>query len=156
MSRWCVLWNPLGFIGGPLPDETVRAFLPGVTMPRCGESYREPSPGASASPPRSCPEARPLVDPDLQADNAHDTLSIVRRSRDGTRHTIAIPGLAGISPNIVTASHGRLLLESAIGSGGPSSLFWFDPATRATRFLIRTPPAIYGVAGAIPYRSRTC
>jgi hypothetical protein len=36
-----VLWNPLGFIGGPLPDETVRAFLPGVTMPRCGESYRK-------------------------------------------------------------------------------------------------------------------
>jgi hypothetical protein len=41
---------------------------------------------------------------------------------DGTRRTITVPGPAGISHQIITAYHGRLLLQSNIGPGGPSSL----------------------------------
>jgi hypothetical protein len=90
----------------------------------------------------------------LQADNAHDTLSIVRQLPDGSRHTVTIPGPAGISDSILTSRAGWLLLQSAIGLGGPSSLFWFNPATGSVRFIFRTPPGIYGVAGAIPYGYR--
>lgn len=87
----------------------------------------------------------------LQADDAHDTLSIVRQFRDGTRHTISVPGPAGVSDAIITTYHGRLLLQSNIGPGGPSSLFWFNPATRSIRFIFRAPPGTYGVAGTIAY-----
>jgi hypothetical protein len=89
----------------------------------------------------------------LQADNAHDTLSIVQQFRGGSRRTIRIPGPAGVSDCIVTARAGRLLLQSAIGPGGPSSLFWFSPPTHAVRFVFRTPAGTYGVAGVIPYGS---
>jgi hypothetical protein len=87
----------------------------------------------------------------LQADNEHDTLSIVRQSADGARRTIHVPGPAGVSDDMLTARNGQLLLESAIGPGGPSSLFWLNPATGKLRFLFRAPAGHYGVAGAIPY-----
>ncbi len=90
----------------------------------------------------------------LQADNAHDTLSIVRQFRDGARRTVTVPGPAGRSDFIVTAWAGRLLLWSGLGTGGPSSLFWFNPATRAIRFILRTPSDTSGVAGAIAYGYR--
>jgi hypothetical protein len=90
----------------------------------------------------------------LQADDAHDTLSIVRQDRDGSRHTITVPGPAGHSDMILTAFAGRLLLQSNIGTGGPVSLFWFDPATRTVRFIFRAPPETYGAADAIPYGYR--
>ena len=87
----------------------------------------------------------------LQADDAHDTLSIVRQYRGGARRTISVPGPAGVSNAIITAYHGRLLLQSNLGQGGPSSLFWFNPVTRSIRFIFRAPPGSYGVAGAIAY-----
>jgi hypothetical protein len=90
----------------------------------------------------------------LQADNTHDTLSVIRQARDGSDHLISIPGPAGNSDAILTTRAGRLLLQSAIGPGGPSSLFWYNPATRAIQYLFRTPPGLYGVAGAIPYAYR--
>ena len=87
----------------------------------------------------------------LQADIFPNVRSIVRLAPDGTRHTIRIPGPAGVSPQIVTARNGRLLLQSDVGTKEPrpSSLFWFNPATHAIQYLIRTPPGIYGVCGAI-------
>ena len=87
----------------------------------------------------------------LQADNARDTLSIVRQFADGTRRTITVPGPAGASDAIITAYHQRLLLESGIGPGGPSSLSWFSPVTRTDRIIFRAPAGTYGVAGAIAY-----
>ena len=87
----------------------------------------------------------------LQADNAHDTLSIVRQFADGTRRTITVPGPAGLSDQIITAYRGRLLLQSNIGPGGPSSLFWFNPLTRTDQFILRAPPGTYGVADTIAY-----
>jgi len=88
----------------------------------------------------------------LEADDAHDTLSIVRQFRDGTRRTITVPGPAGVSDLIITAYRGRLLLQSNIGGpGGPSSLFWFNPVTRSIRFIFRAPAGAIGVAGAIAY-----
>lgn len=88
----------------------------------------------------------------LQADNARDTLSIVRQYRDGSRHTITVPGPAGVSDEILTTFAGRLLLESNVGGpGGPNSLFWFDPAARTSRFIFRAPPNTYGAVGAIAY-----
>ena len=90
----------------------------------------------------------------LQADNAHDTLSIVRQSRAGSRTTIHIPGPAGISDSMLTSYRGQLLLESALGVGGPSSLFWFNPVTHAIRYLLRAPAGRYGVAAVIPFGYR--
>jgi len=55
-----------------------------------------------------------------QADNSHDTLAIVRQFPDGARRTITVPGPAGVSDAIITAYHGRLLLQSNIGVNSPS------------------------------------
>jgi hypothetical protein len=87
----------------------------------------------------------------LQADNAHDTLFIVRQFPDGARRTITVPGRAGVSDAIITAYHGRLLLQSKIGLSGPSSLFWFNPATRSIRFIFRPSAGTRGVFTAIAY-----
>jgi len=62
-----------------------------------------------------------------------------------------VPGPAGVSDLIITAYHGRLLLESNVGPGGPGSLFWFNPATRSISFIFRAPPGTYGVYLAIAY-----
>ena len=85
----------------------------------------------------------------LQADNAHDTLSIVRQARDGTRHTIHIPRPAGTSDLITTTLGPRMLLWSGVGISPTGSLFWYNPATRTLRYLFRTPPGTYGVAGVL-------
>jgi hypothetical protein len=61
-----------------------------------------------------------------------------------------MPSDSGWSPP-ATAYHRRLLLQSSTGLGAPSSLFWFNPATRLIRFIVRTPPGSYGVTGAIAY-----
>jgi len=87
----------------------------------------------------------------LQADNAHDTLSIARQSPDGTRHTIRIPGPAGISDGIITTLGPRLLLWSGIGVSASDSLFWYNPATHAIRYIFPTPPKTYGIAGVVPF-----
>jgi hypothetical protein len=87
----------------------------------------------------------------LQADNAHDTLSIVRQSRDGTRRTIHIPGPAGISDFIDTTFGPRLLIDTGSGVSNTSSLFWYNPATRALHYVFRTPTKIYGVFGVVPF-----
>ena len=87
----------------------------------------------------------------LQADNFPDVRSIVRLARDGTQDTINVPGPAGVSPQIITARNGRLLVRSDVGTKapGPGSLFWLNPATHGIQYLIRTPPGIYGVYGAL-------
>ena len=90
----------------------------------------------------------------LQADNAHDTLSIVRQFPDGTRLTIHIPGPAGISDFIATSRGPRLLLESGVGVSPSDSLFWYNPATRAIHYVFRTPPKTYGVAGVTTFGFR--
>ena len=87
----------------------------------------------------------------LQADDAHDTLSIVRQYRDGSEHAVHVPGPASVSDWIVAARAGRLLLQSNSGRVGPSSLFWFAPAAGAIHFVFQTPPAVYGVYQAIPF-----
>jgi hypothetical protein len=90
----------------------------------------------------------------LQADNAHDMLSIVCQFPDGTRRTIKVPGTPGDSDAIITAYHQRLLVESSVGTGGSSSLFWFNPVTRTEQFIFRAPAGTYGVFQAIPYGYR--
>jgi TolB protein len=90
----------------------------------------------------------------LQADDAHDTLSIVRQSRDGAEHTIHIPGPAGVSDFIDTALGSRLLIDTGSGVSNTSSLFWYNPATRAIHYVFRTPPQIRGVYGVVTFGSQ--
>jgi hypothetical protein len=87
----------------------------------------------------------------LQAEDDLSNLSIVQQSRDGARQTITVPGPAGNSDAIITAHAGQLLLWSNIGPGGPSSLFWFNPMTRAVRFLFRAKQGTAGISGVVAY-----
>jgi hypothetical protein len=75
----------------------------------------------------------------LQADNSHDTLSIVRQSADGSERTIQIPGSAGISDGIDTALGSRLLVDTGSGVSSTSSMFWYNP--RYPRNPLRLPDA---------------
>jgi hypothetical protein len=90
----------------------------------------------------------------LEADNAHDTPSIVRQSPDGAEHTIHIPGPAGVSDFINTALGSRLLINSGLGVTNTSSLFWYNPATHAIHYVFQTPPQIRGVFGVVTFGSQ--
>lgn len=87
----------------------------------------------------------------LQADDAHDTLSVVHQSPYGTRRTIRIPGPAGLSDFIDTALGRRLLIDTGSGVSSTSSLFWYNPVTRAIQYVFRTPPKTRGVFGVVPF-----
>lgn len=90
----------------------------------------------------------------LQADNSHDTLSIVRQSPSGTEHTIHIPGPAGISDFIDTALGSRLLIDTGLGVSNTSSLFWYNPSTRAIRYVFQTPPTTRGISSVVTFGSQ--
>jgi hypothetical protein len=87
----------------------------------------------------------------LQADNLRNRLSIVRQAADGKRHTIHIPGPAGLNDFIVGSLGARLLIASGTGQQPSESLLWYNPATRAIRYVFRTPPKAYGVAGVVSF-----
>ena len=55
---------------------------------------------------------------------------------------------------MLTARGSRLLVQAPSECTGSVSLLWFNPATRAEQWLIRSPAHVIGVTVAIPFYSR--
>jgi hypothetical protein len=87
----------------------------------------------------------------LQAVQASGAVSIVRQYPRGGRRTVPVPGRDGVSDGIITADRGRLLLQSDVGLGGPSALFWFNPVTGARQVVFRAPAGAVGVVSVLPF-----
>ena len=90
----------------------------------------------------------------LQSLGACGTLEFNKQNPNGSLTPVKVPGTLNVSTRIVTASGPWLLLDALTGCDAPSqSLLWFNPGTRAERWLFRTPDSASGVQAVVPYFS---
>jgi len=89
----------------------------------------------------------------LQSLGACGTLEFNKQNANGSVTPVKVPGTLNISTRIVTADGPWLLVDAITGCGGSQSLLWFNPATRAERWLFRTPASASGVEAVVPYFS---
>ena len=81
------------------------------------------------------------------------TMAIFKQAANGSIKVVNVPGASGNNNQIVTALGARLLVHAQTGCPGSSSLLWFNPATRAEQWLLRTPAKDAGVIGVVAYNS---
>ena len=90
----------------------------------------------------------------LQSLGACGTLEFNKQNPNGSLTPVKVPGTLNVSTRVVTASGPWLLLDALTGCDAPSqSLLWFNPGTRAERWLFRTPDSASGVQAVVPYYS---
>jgi TolB protein len=89
----------------------------------------------------------------LQSAGACGTLQIFRQARNGSVTLVTVPHTEGDN-HVLTALGSRLLIQAPTSCTGSVSLLWFDPGTRAERWLVRTPSTAHGVVVAVPFYSR--
>jgi hypothetical protein len=89
----------------------------------------------------------------LQALGACGTLQIFRQAANGSITPVVPAHTAGQDNRIVTALGARLLLDAQTGCPGSESLLWYNPATKAEQWLLRTPADVAGVIGVLAYNS---
>jgi hypothetical protein len=88
----------------------------------------------------------------LQALTSSGIGRIFRQPANGQVAAVGVPGTAG--NNWILAARGpRLLLlaEQDPCADSNNSLLWFNPVSRHEQMLIKTPHALAGVLGAVPY-----
>lgn len=81
------------------------------------------------------------------------TMAIFKQAANGSIRMVNVPGASGNNNEVVTALGARLLVNAQTGCPGSSSLLWFNPATHAEQWLLRTPAKDAGVIGVIAYNS---
>ena len=89
----------------------------------------------------------------LQSLGACGTLEFNKQNANGSVTPVKVPGTLNVSTRIVTADGPWLLVDAITGCGGSQSLLWFNPGTRAERWLFRTPASASGVQAVVPYYS---
>ncbi len=89
----------------------------------------------------------------LQALGACGTLQIFRQAANGSITPVVPAHTAGQDNRIVTALGARLLIDAQTGCPGSESLLWYNPATKAEQWLLRTPADVAGVIGVLAYNS---
>jgi hypothetical protein len=89
----------------------------------------------------------------LQALGACGTVEIFRQAANGSITPVVPAHTAGNNNRIVTALGARLLIDAQTGCPGSESLLWFNPATRAEQWLLRSPAGGGGVIGVVAYNS---
>jgi hypothetical protein len=89
----------------------------------------------------------------LQALGACGTLQIFRQAANGSITPVVPAHTAGQDNRIVSALGARLLLDAQTGCPGSESLLWYNPATKAEQWLLRTPTDVAGVIGVLAYNS---
>jgi hypothetical protein len=82
------------------------------------------------------------------------TMQIFRQPAKGSITQVNVPHTSGNNNEVVTAAGARLLVHAQTACPGSSSLLWFNPATHAEQWLVRTPGNVIGASTAIPFYSR--
>jgi hypothetical protein len=90
----------------------------------------------------------------LQAIGSSGGSRIYRQAPSGTVTPVTVPRTPG-SKTILAARGPRLLISALALCVSGGSLLWFTPSTRRELFLIKSPPGLDGVLGAIPYGQPT-
>jgi hypothetical protein len=73
-----------------------------------------------------------------------------KQHADGSVTAVKVPGTPNVSSEVITAAGPRLLIEALTGCAEPSSVLWFNPATRARTWLFRNAS---GLTGLVAYNS---
>jgi TolB protein len=89
----------------------------------------------------------------LQSAVACSTVVINRQNANHTLTRINVPGTTNSNNRVLTANGQNLLVDALTECPGTSSLLWFNPGTRAEKWLFRTPAGALGVLAAIPFYS---
>jgi hypothetical protein len=90
----------------------------------------------------------------LQSAGACGSLFISRQHSNGRTSVVNVPGTNGQLNMIITAAGSRLLVEAGTGCEPSNSLLWFNPASHAEQWLIKTPGNVDGVTAVVPFCSR--
>jgi hypothetical protein len=89
----------------------------------------------------------------LQSAGPCGVLQIFRQAGAGSISLVLVPHTVGDN-HILTVDGSRMLVQAPTSCTGSNSLLWFNPATRAEQWLIRSPASATGAAIAIPFYSR--
>jgi len=89
----------------------------------------------------------------LQSAGPCGVLQIFKQAPNGSITLVKVPHTEGDN-RVLTAIGSRLLIQAPTSCTGSVSLLWFDPGTRAERWLVRAPSTQTSVAVAIPFYSR--
>jgi TolB protein len=81
----------------------------------------------------------------LQSLGACGTLELNKQAANGSITRVTVPGMAD-SPVVVTAAGARLLVEQLGCDGAGGQLAWYNPATKAEQWLLRS-----GAGEAVAY-----
>ena len=90
----------------------------------------------------------------VQGAEACGAVQIFRQTANGSVTLVPVPGATGNDNWVVTASGSRLLVQAQTSCEGSNSLLWFNPATHAEQWLLRTPPTEVGVQSVVVYYSQ--
>lgn len=113
--------------------------------------------------PQRAPDSRDLGDLDawrlpnglyVEGAGACGTVQIYQQAASGSITQVLVPGATNVKNLVVTASGSRLLVQAETGCQGSDSLLWFNPATHAEQWLLRTPETQAGVLSVVAYYSR--
>jgi hypothetical protein len=80
-------------------------------------------------------------------------MGIFRQAASGKLTPVAPAHTVGDDNRIVTELGGRFLIDAQTGCPGSESLLWYNPATRAEQWLLRTPASAAGIMGVVAYNS---
>lgn len=86
----------------------------------------------------------------LQSLGACGVQFINQQYRNGSVHVVVIPGAPG-NDHVVTGQGASLLVQTLTECPGSSSLLWFNPGTKAVKYVLHAPNHVYGVFAVVPY-----
>lgn len=90
----------------------------------------------------------------LQSFVACATVGLNKQAANGSITKANVPGTPNLNTRVVTARGNSLLIDARTSCGGSDSLLWFNPGTRAEKWLFRTPAKALGVVAVIPFYTR--
>jgi TolB protein len=89
----------------------------------------------------------------LQSATGCGTVVINKQNANGSLTRVNVPGTLNVNNRVLTAQGQSLLVDALTECPGTSSLLWFNPGTRAVKWLIKAPAGAFGVLAAVPFYS---
>jgi TolB protein len=129
-----------------------------------GRLWLVPASGATPTPltPQRKPGPMSLGDLDawqlnsglyLQSATGCGTVVINKQNANGSLTRVNVPGTLNANNRVLTARGQSLLVDALTACPGTSSLLWFNPGTRAEKWLIKAPAGAFGVLAVVPFYS---
>ena len=136
----------------------------GAKSASMGRLWLVPSSGGTPTPltPQRKPGPMSLGDLDawrlnsglyLQSATGCGTVVINKQNANGSLTRVNVPGTLNANNRVLTAQGQSLLVDALTACPGTSSLLWFNPGTRAEKWLFKAPAGAFGVLNVVPFYS---